>query len=336
MGWFSRGPGRKRSKPSEGKVPSKRRRQLAGFRKLTRATKSGSKDVARPLKAVEASAGRIANRLDSNARLLQNVPRIDTNMIIQNKLLRMIADDLLAAVSPRYSEPKRLFGPHAQVYSQNYEDAMIGEIFTRIGFGSRRFVEIGVEDGHQNCTRMLLEHCGFSGVWVEMDPEACARIRTRFAAYIESGRLVLVEGMATAETINDLIPPEFRDVDLVSVDVDQNTSHVWRAMDLKARVACIEYNAAFPPMLDIETPYEAETVWDGGHIYGGSLKAIERIGAGKQMSLVGCDLHGVNAFLIADSEDLSKFSAPFTAENHFEPLRLQLVSERGHRRVKAS
>lgn len=264
--------------------------------------------------------------------LLRRVTSLEAKTRLQGKLLRLMADDLMVSVSARHADEKRLFGANAQVYSQNYEDAMIGEIFSRIGFGSRRFVEVGVEDGMENCTRLLLEHCGFSGVWIEMDPEACARIRRVFARHIADGRLHLVEGKATAENINDLIPSDFRDVDLLSLDVDQNTTHVWRALDLKARVACIEYNAAFPPTLDIETPYEAETVWDGGHIYGGSLKAIERIGDGKAMRLVGCDLHGVNALLVADSEDLSKFRAPFTAENHFEPLRLEQVHLRGHTR----
>ncbi len=338
MNWFSGRSRQETSNPSSKAARSKRAGMVAGLRKLTRTTQAGSNDLAGRIAAVELVVTAIGKRLDplqANAtQLRRHVARIDSNVNTQNSILRLVADDLLVAFSPRHGEAKRLFGASAQVYSQNYEDAMIGEIFSRIGFGSRRFVEIGVGDGQQNCSRMLLEHCGFSGVWVEMDPEACARIRTLFADFIESGRLVLVESMATAENINDLIPPEYRDVDLVSVDVDQNTSHVWRTMVLRARVACVEYNAAFPPALDIETPYDAESVWGGGHIYGGSLKAIERIGAGKQMSLVGCDLHGVNAFLVANDEDLSKFCAPFTAENHFEPLRLQQVHNRGHRRVE--
>ncbi len=249
----------------------------------------------------------------------------------QSNLTRLLLDDLLLS-SPRYADEKRLLRANAQVYSQNYEDAMIADICSRIGATAKRFVEIGTEDGSECCTRFLLELCGFSGVWVEMNPEMCDTIRRKYARYIADGRLILVEKAVTVANVNDIIPAEYRDVDVLSIDIDQNTSHVWRALDIRSRIACIEYNSAFPPSLAVEVDYVADRVWDGSNVSGASLKSIEEIGVAKGMSLVGCDLHGVNAFLVGNGEDLSQFRAPFTAANHFEPMRLELVRRRGHPR----
>jgi hypothetical protein len=38
----------------------------------------------------------------------------------------------------------------------------------------------------------------------------------------------------------------------------------------------------------------------------------------------------VNAFFVAAGEAAGAFREPFTAENHYEPLRLHLVGRSGH------
>ena len=49
-------------------------------------------------------------------------------------------------------------------------------------------------------------------------------------------------------------------------------------------------------------------------------------------ALVGCDLAGTNAFFVRDDLVGDRFVAPFTAENHYEPVRYPLLHRRGHRR----
>jgi hypothetical protein len=67
-----------------------------------------------------------------------------------------------------------------------------------------------------------------------------------------------------------------------------NTAHLWRALRRTARVACIEYNGCLPATAGFGVPYDPVVSWDGTSWFGAGLKAMERIGAAKGMSLVGC------------------------------------------------
>ncbi len=237
----------------------------------------------------------------------------------------------IALARGRYTDPLSLARFQSQVYSQNGEDGMIAEIFRRIGHQQKFFVEIGVEDGVQNNTRFLLEQ-GWRGLWVEADAEKAEKARTTFRQFVERGALTVIQRPAMVENINQVldeagVPAK---IDLLSIDIDQNTSHVWRAINRPARAACIEYNASVPPSAHCEVPYAPEIQWNGTNWYGAGLKTLEEIGRAKNLSLVGCDLVGVNAFFVGSDEAAGRFQEPFTAEEHYEPLRLPFVQNWGH------
>jgi hypothetical protein len=244
-------------------------------------------------------------------------------------IVRAAIEDRL--IAERAKDPGSINQCAAHVYSQNYEDAIIAEIYARIGEQSRVFVEIGVGDGSECNTRALLER-GWTGLWIESNAEAVASARVRLSTFIDSGALQVVELFVTRDNIQSVLADRLgAEIDFLSVDVDYNTSHIWRAVELPARVACIEYNANLGSRVDWEVPYHAGGVWDGTGAFGASLKCLERVGREKQMSLVGCDIRGVNAFFVherAAGGDL--FTSPFTAERHFEPARYGLLSRRGH------
>jgi hypothetical protein len=238
----------------------------------------------------------------------------------------------IGMASGKYGHPLSLTRHQAQMYSQNGEDGIIAEIFRRIGSRDRFFVEIGVEDGLQNNTRFLLE-TGWRGVWIDRPGEALDRLRETFVDRISSGDLALVERIVTAENVTPLLDqasvPDC--VDLLSIDIDMNTSHVWRAINRRARVACIEYNASIPASIAVEVAYDPAATWDETNWFGAGLKALEYIGASKGSALVGCDLIGANAFFVSADEALGRFQEPFTAEQHWEPARYSLVGHTGHR-----
>lgn len=237
--------------------------------------------------------------------------------------------DLIFASERR--DPKHIVQTPTHFFSQNYEDAIISEIFSRIGERSKFFVEIGVESGAECNTRFLLDQ-GWSGVWIEGNAELAKVAERNMASFIESGRLKIVTAMVTADNIQPLLDREAgsREIDFFSLDIDYNNSHVWRAVTSKYRVACLEYNAAVPPSVRWEVEHDEERWWQGDNQFGASLKVYEEIGKEKGMSLVGCDFHGVNAFFVENSECQDKFLSPFTAEKHHAPPRYHLVSRRGH------
>lgn len=229
-------------------------------------------------------------------------------------------------------DPRELCLFTTQCFSQGPEDGVIAEIFRRIGTRDRFFIEIGAGDGCENTTRLLLM-LGWSGIWVEGSPSACAAIRRDFAAPLASGQLKLIEAMVTVENIERLLREADAPArcDYLSVDLDMNTRHVWKALeDLQPRVACIEYNASIPPSWDFTVPYDPNAVWDGSTWYGASLKSLEDLGAEKGLKLVGCDFYGVNAFFVSGEEDLSAFVEPFTAEKHYQPPTYLAPFRQGH------
>ncbi|HQS95135.1 MAG: hypothetical protein B7X90_01245 [Novosphingobium sp. 17-62-19] len=226
------------------------------------------------------------------------------------------------AADGRYADPKSLARFNRRMYSQQGEDGVIAEIFSRIGVRDRTFLEFGIGDGRENTTRFLLER-GWRGFWLEGSPGHVDHARDFFRPYIESGQLSILQAFITAENINDLldevgVPQE---LDYMSIDIDYNTSHVWKAVNRTSRVACVEYNCTLPPNEPVCVPYNPEAIWDGTAWYGASLKVFEQIGAAKGMALVGCDLVGVNAYFVKHDEAFGKFREPFTAETHYEPPR---------------
>ncbi|MFC7399960.1 hypothetical protein ACFQU1_22410 [Chelatococcus sp. GCM10030263] len=302
---------------------------------LARWPASTRQDDARELSA------RLA-RIEATVQALQDrpvsAPGVERHLADIIGRIEVLTDIIIADSDERRAcEGVRVLGPtflgkhSARMYSQNYEESVVTEIFKRIGTKDRTFIEVGVGDGLQNTTRFLLQ-MGWRGLWIEANPADCAKIRSRFSTEIQSGDLQLVEALVTTENIQGLIDqagiaPE---VDYMSVDIDQNTSHAWKAISTKARACCVEYNASVPPSVDLEVPYDASANWDLTNYFGASLKALERIGRDKRMSLVGCDTAGVNAYFVAAELADGKFVGPFDAETHFQPARYY-NRRRGHR-----
>ena len=233
---------------------------------------------------------------------------------------------------PRNQEAGRLLRYGARVFSQNDEDGILQEILNRVGSESRRFVEFGVEDGRQCNTRYLLE-TGWSGLWIEAQQRYVQAMQLANVQHLSSGRLRLVHGFVTAESINAMIHEALGEVpvDVLSIDIDMNDYWIWRAIDgIAPRVVVIEYNAALRPPASLVVPYDPARTWDGTNYFGASLKALERLGREKGYALVGCCFSGVNAFFVREDLVADRFCEPFTAENHFVPPRYFMWYPAGH------
>jgi hypothetical protein len=229
------------------------------------------------------------------------------------------------------SDPLRLFGAESQVNSQNGEDGIICEIFSRIGVTNKACVEIGAGDGVENNTAFLAS-LGWEAWMVDgRYPEGCHLHRSHGRA----PHVRRVGMFVTRESVNELmrslgVPAE---PDLVSIDVDQNTYHIWDGLvDLRPRVVVIEYNSSIPPDVAWVPSYCPDRVWDGTTNYSASLESLVQLGRKKGMHLVGCDYLGINAFFIRDDLVAGKFSAPFTARHHYQPPRYWLATRWFHRR----
>lgn len=226
----------------------------------------------------------------------------------------------------RVREPKALEAYGYKVYSQNDEDGIIHEIFRRIGVTNKTFVEFGVQNGLESNCHLLLFY-GWRGLWIEGAAAYCDEIRMRFRPVIESEQLHLIQSMVTRENINSLLRQGqiVGEIDLLSVDIDGNDYHIWKAIDcIRPRVVITEYNGKFPPDLEWKQAYDGGHIWTGSDWHGASLKAFELLGREKGYSLVGTNLRGCNAFFVRDDLVGNRFLEPYTAEALYNPLRLRM------------
>ena len=263
-------------------------------------------------------------------RVIQALARVESGITQMSSLQARQFLEWKRSTDPRYADPKRLLGHSFQVCSQSGEDGIIQEIFHRIGTTNQVFFESGVGDGIENNTSFLLS-IGWTGYWVDANPKFLTALKR--GGVLDNGKLRHTVSTLTKENSVSLlselgVPHEF---DLLSLDIDQNTYHVWSALaeHFHPRVIVIEYNGIIPPHIEWVVQYDPERVWDWTHNFGASLKAYEKLGHKFGYSLVGCDPIGANAFFVRNEFVKSHFAEPFTAENHFEPARYHLIHRMG-------
>lgn len=219
-----------------------------------------------------------------------------------------------------------------KVYSQNDEDGIIQEIFKRIGHTNKCFVEFGVQNGLDSNGHYLLLQ-GWSGLWLEGDETYVEQIRNIFNPVIESGHLKCACAFITRDNINSLILEQGvkGEIDLLSIDIDGNDYYVWDAITaVEPRVVVIEYNGKFPPDCEWKMAYNEAHVWDGSDWHGASLKALELLGKKLGYQLVGTNIQVANAFFVRQDLAVGKFYIPATAEELYNPLRLDITHRNGH------
>ncbi len=273
-------------------------------------------EILKNLKSLNSSSSKYQDRL--------------TELQIDNYLLENLHKN------PKYDNPKKLNRYEFKVFSQAGEDGIISEIFNRIGTTNKFFVEFGVGNGLENNSAYLLVK-GWQGYWIEGSDRFCQSIRQSFEDLIANQQLTLKNTFITGENIEDLfrkgnVPTE---LDLLSIDIDGNDYWVWQAItNYRPRVVILEYNAIYPPESSWVMQYNPSHQWKYNSHMGSSLKALEKLGHQKGYKLVGCSFSGVNAFFVREDLLADHFCSPFSAENHYEPARYFLCSQKaGHPRA---
>ena len=219
-----------------------------------------------------------------------------------------------------------------KVYSQNEEDGLLRRIFENVGYTNRYFVEFGSGEGFENNSIYLLLN-GWTGTWIEGNPE-CASIATRyFHRFVENKRLRILNEFVSPQNIENLfqnagVPDE---LDLLSIDIDGNDYWVWQAVSpFRPRVVVVEYNAGLGPVAEWVMTFNPSHRWSGSRNFGASLKSLENLGKMKGYMLVGCNMTGSNAFFVRSDLGMNRFLSPFDSETHYQPPRYYLRFFPGH------
>lgn len=223
-------------------------------------------------------------------------------------------------------DSKRLEPYGNKVFSQADEDGIIEEIFFRLGIYNGTFVEIGVENGLE-CNSHYLLHKNWVGYWFEGGEGYAHSIGENFKEYLEKEKLRVTFGRLTKENINDVfskanVPSK---VDFLSIDVDGMDIHLFSALEIGAKVVCIEYNAKWPSNIIRIPSYNPNYVWDGSDYMGSSLKAICEVANKKGYELVGTNICGSNAFFVKKELIDDNFVDSRTPEYLYNPPRYWLI-----------
>lgn len=238
----------------------------------------------------------------------------------------------------RFKDKLFLDGFGYKVYSQNDEDGIINEIFNRIGTTNKKFIELGVQDGKE-CNSHLLLNIGWKGLWIEGSEEYCNRIKIGFKTSIDSGDLVIANRFITKDNINLIFKENgfLNDIDFLSVDIDGNDWYILKAIldakEIVPRVICTEYNPLIPPSKDPDDystdwimEYKEDWVWRGDDCHGASLSAMYHLLKKYNYQLVGTCINGVNAFFVKQDITGDKFPKESMASYTFyNPWRYQYI-----------
>ena len=232
----------------------------------------------------------------------------------------------------RAHSPENVVLHGRKVFSQCDEDGIISSIFAKIG-GANTFIEIGCGNGLENNTCWLLLQ-GWKGVWVDGSEDLVGAIGAKLGG-LQFPRLMIEQQFIDRENIRELVCRycEFsgsREVDFFSLDIDGNELPVLlRAREVcNPRLLCVEYNAKFPPPINLGIRYAPAHRWRNDDYQGYSLMALVS-GLADRYTLLTCTLSGVNAFFVRN--DLAHQFKIYPVEDVYQPARyhrLKLVS--GH------
>lgn len=156
-----------------------------------------------------------------------------------------------------------------RTYSLGGEDLIIEAILKLIGIKSKYCIELGAANGftHSN-TRGFIEE-GWDSLLMDKNNERNKDVKREWI---------------TAENINELFKkydvPDI--VDFMSIDIDGNDYWVWKAMEIKPRIVCIEYNSSIPVGEKKIIKYNPEFIFDKiTNYYGASMSAMIDLGEEK-------------------------------------------------------
>ncbi len=240
---------------------------------------------------------------------------------------KVLPSHSVTAARPRGSIPEINHAEFKRL-SQNGEDGILEAVFSKIGFGSRSFVEFGFGPRESSCLNLVLNH-GFGGLFIDGDEQVCSRGRIvlsllrRSAVQIENEWLDL-------DNVDQVVQRSGLSggIDVLSIDVDGNDYWFWEAIEsLRPRTVVIEVNSSLGDTVSVTVPYDPAfdrfSKHPSGFYCGASLVALTTLGVRKGYRLIGCDSSGSNAFFLRDDLDAPDLPTLTPVEAYF-PSRTRL------------
>jgi hypothetical protein len=201
-------------------------------------------------------------------------------------------------------------------HSQAGEDGVIAKVLEMLPATDRWCVEFGAWDGmFLSNTRNLIENAGYASVQIEGSARKAAELKKNYAQNPKVIALNAFVGMTATDGLDAILAqhPVPLDFDLLSIDVDGNDFHIWKAIErYRPKVVCIEFNPTIPTEVSFVQRADPDVS------QGASLRALVELGRAKDYELVS--VLPFNA-LFVDAKYFSRFGI---ADNSPQALRKDL------------
>jgi len=182
----------------------------------------------------------------------------------------------------------------SDVYSQTGEDGIIEKILEILPKNDKWCVEFGAWDGVFFCNvRNLIENNDYSAILIEGNKTKFKDLQRN---YSQNPKVITINrfvGFDEEDSLDQILKdtPISVDFDFLSIDIDGNDYHVWKAISkYKPKVICIEFNPTIPTEIKFVQPSDASVN------QGSSLLSLVELGREKGYELVSV-LH-FNAFFV--------------------------------------
>jgi hypothetical protein len=206
----------------------------------------------------------------------------------------------------------------SNVHSQCGEDGVIQEVLHRLPDHDKWCVEFGAWDGeYLSNTCNLIDKQDYSAVLIEGSAQRCKDLRKRHGANPKVIGINQFVGFTPPNTLDDILSqtPIPVDFDFLSIDIDGNDYHVWKAVSrYRPKVVCVEFNPTIPTEVRFVQPA------DPAVSQGSSVLSLVELGKEKGYEVVW--IGKVNALFVR-SEYYPRFEID---DNRPAVLRTQLMA----------
>lgn len=155
-------------------------------------------------------------------------------------------------------EPAWLLDFKNDVYSQSGEDGIIGKILQTLPERDQWCVEFGAWDGmFLSNSRNLIENAGYSSVLIEGSRTKWSELQKNYSTRKNVIALNALVGYNKDDSLDVMLAdtPIPLDFDFLSIDVDGNDYHIWRAIEkYRPKAICIEFNPTLPTEVNFVQP----------------------------------------------------------------------------------
>jgi len=181
----------------------------------------------------------------------------------------------------------------SNVYSQTGEDGVIGKILDMLP-RNEWCVEFGAWDGkHYSTTCNLIETRDYAAVLIEANQRKYEELLRNHGANQKVIALNQFVGFGDNDSLDQILTktPIPKDFDFLSIDIDGNDYHVWKAVShYSPKLVCIEFNPTIPNEVTFIQPADP-TISNGC-----SLSALVELGKTKGYELIA--VLPFNAFFV--------------------------------------